>query len=232
MTRKIILTLCLVLAVSRGIFAVSEPACDKEVAPAAPQNVVTSAGDGIVNVTWTPGNEGCVDSYIVRAGKRLGSWVDVSSVREITTSDNTASFKDNIENGFLYAISVEATSAGNNNTEKVIVTAIPSDNECKPGSPGPAQKVSAVSEGGSIKLCWSPPISGGCVDEYRVAARIVPLTNQEMSQLRWDTRKFDTAGCVIYENLLDRRTYQFAIQTYSNAARSGSIVGASATVFK
>lgn len=227
-----LIVFCALCAIGRSDSDSDQFHCRSSIAPTTPVDLQATAGSRKIDVSWKHGNEGCVDRFRVRAAKRLGEWTDMDNMMVIDTTENNVTLKDGIESGFMYVISVEAIKDGKNSTSPAVTSAVPQKKKCESTSPGPAQGVTATVQGPSIKLCWNPPKSGGCVEEYRVAARVVPLTNEEMAQLRWDVRKLSTAGCVVYNNLLDRRTYQFAVQSYSSSARSGSVVGTSATVYR
>jgi hypothetical protein len=98
-------------------------------------------------------------------------------------------------------------------------------------TPGPPVNVTSFSQGSGIKVCWEGPQTGGCANEFRIASRIVPVTQAEIAASTWRLQEVPSAGCVFYNNLQDRRTYQFAVQSYSAGVPGGGYAGTQATVF-
>lgn len=97
-------------------------------------------------------------------------------------------------------------------------------------SPGAPVNLTAYSENLNVKLCWEAPRTGGCATEYRIGMRMVPVTTAETASATWMYTQVSTAGCMIIPSLKDRRTYQFAVESYSQTAKSGGYAGIETTV--
>lgn len=124
------------------------------IAPSAPQNVQTSVGNFLVNVTWTaPSSNGSTDiiSYTIYRSSTSGSgFVAVKSV-----SSSTFYYTDNsVTNGQTYYYMIKASNSylSSYSTE---VSATPI------GDPLPPQSLQASSGNGFIYLSWSAPTSNG-----------------------------------------------------------------------
>jgi hypothetical protein len=228
MTFKLIAIVGLLCALP--LLAAAIERCDGEIAPETPVDLKAIVGDANVTLTWTAANKACLDFYRLRYIQQGPTGERTTKPIERQTRETNITLTEGISNGILHGFSVEAVKGGFNRTKPASVSAVPLRACDASASPNAALEVVAYSEGANIKLCWKPPVTGGCVDEYRVAARIVPLTQEEARSVRWNYQTHATAGCITFKGLQDRRSYQFAVQTYSKAARSGSAVGASATV--
>jgi len=133
--------------------------------------------------------------------------------------------------------SLQAVSAGQNDSAAapaaVVNGAVPNA-YCDPAAP-PAAPTAVRASGGadSVRLCWGAPAGGGCTSEYRLAMRMVPLTDEEVRATRWTFRTLKSAGCMTVPGLAERRSYQFALQAFSSAAgKAGPNVAAEATVVR
>lgn len=114
-----------------------------------------------------------------------------------------------------------------------VASAIPGPRYCDPSAvPGAPQDLTATSGVDSVRLCWTAPKSGGCVSEYRLAGRIVPLTDEEVRNSKWRSQTFKSAGCMTLGGMADKRSYQYAIQAVGEGGRSGALARAEATVVR
>lgn len=87
-------------------------------------------------------------------------------------------------------------------------------------APSAPTNLTAIPLDGGVRLCWGPPSNGGCVAEYKVAYRLVPLTDEESKQVRWLYKTTTNYGCAALTDLRDRRSYQIAVQA-STGGRGG-----------
>jgi len=115
-----------------------------------------------------------------------------------------------------------------NRTGPATATAIP-QRACRASEPpSPPANLTAFSSGSDIKLCWKQPPTGGCVNEYRIAYRLIPLTDQEAQTATWKYSTAKTAGCLSIPGLQDRRSYQFAVQSFGAGSSQGAYAGTQA----
>ena len=144
-----------------------------------------------------------------------------------------------LENGVKYAFYVEPVNKKFNRTIAAMATALPiapCDRDMVPSAPA---NLTAFADGPGIKVCWKAPPQptnggvSGCVDEYRIAKKMVPLTEEEVKTATWQYQpQVTSAGCMTFPSLADRRSYQFAVQSYGVAPRAGSFASTQATVVR
>lgn len=214
--------------------ATTPTACIPLDAPPAPTGLTASSGDATVTLTWIPpSRSSCADFYTI-SYIYIGPQGTKGPVNKVQTTNTTATI-GGLENGVNYAFYVESGSNDKrfNKTAPALVTSVPRA-PCDPSqAPSAPTNVTAFGgEGTGIRLCWKAPKGPGCTNEYRVAIKIVPLTEAEVQSATWQYQQLSTAGCMTYNNLQDRRSYIFAVQSYSNTARSGSYATTQATVVK
>ena len=67
---------------------------------------------------------------------------------------------------------------------------------CEPlaSSGAPTNLAATSTTGTSVRLCWGAPAGGGCVSEYRLVVRQIPLTDEEVASSRWAYSTLKTAG--------------------------------------
>jgi len=206
--------------------------CVSTVVPDQPTNLNVEVGDSKAILTWSPpSNSGCVDFYNVTY-MAIGPLGDKGKQSQMQTQTTNSTFTG-LENAVRYAFFVESVNSKlQNRTNPAVITAIP-QRICSSDQPvSPPANVTAYSIGNSVRLCWKQSPLGGCPDEYRVAHRMVPLTDDEVRAAAWKFQTVKNAGCMTINSLIDRRTYQFAVQSYSTGQNKGSFAGAQATITK
>ncbi len=138
------------------------------VTPAAPQNVVATAGNANIKLTWTaPYNGGsAITGYKIYRSTVSGSetlWVTLGAV---TTYTNTA-----LTNGVTYYYKVSAINAKGEGPKSAEVQAKPTTVPTASGVPGTVTGLSATATGASgvIKLTWTEPSNGGsAITGYKI----------------------------------------------------------------
>ena len=78
-----------------------------------------------------------------------------------------------LQNGVPYRFFVKAVAAAFNAGGEAQVVAAPA-RPCDPALlPSAPTALAATAGNGNVSLCWAPPTNNGCVDEWRVAVRLV-----------------------------------------------------------
>lgn len=200
-------------------------------APATPTGLTALPGDGNVTLTWAASaHKSCVDYYTVTYLS-----IGPQGAKGVITQAQTTKLNitlTGLENGVNHAFYVEAVNKKFNRTAPATTTSIPKG-PCDPGmAAGAPQNLTAVADGPGIKICWKAPRPGGCVDQYRVAKKMLPLTEEEVQTSTWQYQQVSTAGCMSFPGLQDRRLYQFAVQSFNTRARAGAFATTQATVMR
>lgn len=203
--------------------------CNTTAQLTTPQGLKVDPGDSTATISWLkPANDACVDFYNV-SWAQIGPKGEKGALFQVKTPENGLTLT-NLDNGVQYAFYVEAVYAQVNRTRPALITTIPQSQCDTTLAPTQPTNLTAYSDGPGIKICWKAPKGNGCVSEYRVARRLFPLTEEEARSVQWEYIQAKTAGCMTLGNLLDRRTYQLAVQSYSSSAKSGGYASTQATV--
>ena len=147
--------------------------------------LVASPGNGNVTLTWAASaHKSCVDYYSVTY-LSIGPQGAKGAITQMQTTKLNITVTG-LENGVNHAFYVEAVNKKFNRTAPATITAV-SRAPCDPGmAAGAPQNLTAFADGPGIKVCWKVPRPGfnpgGCVDEYRVAKKMVPLTDFSLGE--------------------------------------------------
>jgi hypothetical protein len=216
-----------------SVRALFVPVCPPTPSPEPLTEPAAAPADGSVALSWrAPANSACVNYYYNITYAAMGPTGEVGTLetRQVGAPEATLS---GLANGILYKFMVRAgsrelTAAA---AEGATVAAVPGgwcDPAAAPGAPSALAATSGST--GAVRLCWGAPAAGGCVSEYRLALKQVPLTDEEVKASRWTTKSLRTAGCMTVPGLAEGRGYQFAVQAWSAGAKAGANAGAEVTV--
>jgi hypothetical protein len=121
------------------------------VAPGIPSGVTTTAGNGLINITWSANEEADVSGYTVYWGT---SESNLDLTKKVSKS-LTATVLEGLSNGTAYYVALSATDTSGNESERSVVrSATPTDAPVGTGSLTPTN-VAVVAGDKEIKITWS-----------------------------------------------------------------------------
>jgi titin len=201
-------------AAGNGAVTASAAATPRTVA-AASTNVVATAGNSQVSLTWvTPidnGGSAVTGYYVERAIGAGGAWT------RIATTATTSHVATGLTNGTTYAFRIVATNAAGAGAATAPVLATPAT------TPGAPTSVATVAGDGFVTLTWVAPSSNGgaFVTSYFIEKSTDGTT--------WTTAATTSAREFTVTGLANGTAYRFRISA-ENAAGTGASAQASATV--
>ena len=177
-------------------------------APGQPSNVVTTAGNHMISVSWEPPTNNCsmeITEYIVKAEyKQLGR---AKLLESYVDGDSNSTVFTNLTNGEPYNISIYAVNDYRTGEPSDVQTVTPI------GPPTAPRNVSGHAGDETVTLRWLKPFSdgGSPITGYVVAGRIGSVNSFTVME-----SVDESTTSVTLENLRNGVQYQFIVSAIND----------------